>query len=220
MTSDKPLLKGENLAAMRGERLIFANVDFTVGAGEALTLTGRNGAGKSTLMRIIAGLARPFAGEVRWRGELALRQREEFTAEFIYAGHKDGLKTALTARENLEMAARLSGHHAATPDQALERFGILDLADLPVGYMSAGQRRRVALGRLILADAPLWLLDEPLTAIDAATIAVLGEVMREHLADGGLIVAATHAPLPGIEGWTLDIVPPAPEDWLDDGAAA
>lgn len=205
---------------MRGERLIFANADFAVGAGEALTLTGRNGAGKSTLMRIIAGLARPFAGEVRWRGEPALTDREGFAAEFVYAGHKDGLKTALTARENLAMAAQLSGHHAASPDQALERFGILDLAELPVGYMSAGQRRRVALGRLIQSDAPLWLLDEPLTAIDAATIAVLGEVMRTHLDSGGLIVAATHAPLPGIEGQTLEIVPPDPDDWLDDDEAA
>lgn len=223
MTPDgSPLLEGHRLAALRGDRLIFSHVDFAVGAGQVLTLTGRNGAGKSTLMRMIAGFVRPFAGEVHWRGEPALRQREEFAADFVYAGHKDGLKTALTAEENLEMVARLTGVRAVSPSVALDRFGIADLADLPVGYMSAGQRRRVALGRLVMADAPLWLLDEPLTAIDAATIEVLGQVMQAHLSDGGLIVAATHAALPGIDGDVLEITAPDEpyEDWFDDGEAA
>ena len=220
MTTDSaPLLEGIGLAALRGDRLIFSDIDFRLGPGEALTLTGRNGAGKSTLMRMIAGFIRPFTGEVRWRGEPALRDREAFAAEFVYAGHKDGLKTALTAEENLDMAARLTGVRVLSPADALDRFGIADLARLPVGYLSAGQRRRVALGRLVMSDAPLWLLDEPLTAIDAATIQVLGEVMRDHLGDGGMIIAATHAPLPGIEGAVLEITPP-PDDWLDDGEAA
>lgn len=209
---------------MRGDRLIFSHIDFGVAAGEVLTLTGRNGAGKSTLMRMIAGFIRPFAGDVHWRGERALSNREGFAAEFVYAGHKDGLKTALTALENLQMVARLTGVRSVEPEAALGQFGIADLADLPVGYMSAGQRRRVALGRLLLADAPLWLLDEPLTAIDAATIAVLGDVMQSHLAGGGLIVAATHAPLPGIEGKVLEITAPDfedndGEDWFDAAEA-
>jgi heme exporter protein A len=208
------VLEGHGLASLRGDRLIFSQVDFAVSAGEALTLTGRNGAGKSTLMRMIAGFVRPFAGQVSWRGERTLSQREAFAAEFVYAGHKDGLKTALTATENLEMVARLTGVRAVEPQMALDRFGIADLADLPVGYMSAGQRRRVALGRLVMADAPLWLLDEPLTAIDASTIQVLGDVMQAHLDQGGLIVAATHAPLPGIEGSMLEIT--APEE-IEDG---
>lgn len=216
MTTDgAPLLEGIGLAALRGDRLIFADIDFRLTAGAALTLTGRNGAGKSTLMRMIAGFIRPFTGEVRWRGEPALRHREAFSAEFVYAGHKDGLKTALTAEENLGMAARLTGARVLSPADALDRFGIADLAKLPVGYLSAGQRRRVALGRLVMSDAPLWLLDEPLTAIDVTTIAVLGEVMRDHLKRGGMIVAATHAPLPGIEGTVLEITPPQ-DDWLDD----
>lgn len=223
MTSDSaPLLEGIGLAALRGDRLIFSHVDFTLCAGQALTLTGRNGAGKSTLMRMIAGFVRPFAGAVHWRGEPALRIREAFSAEFVYAGHKDGLKTALTAQENLEMVARLTGVRTVDPATALARFGIADLADLPVGYMSAGQRRRVALGRLVMADAPLWLLDEPLTAIDAATVEVLDGVMQAHLAGGGMIVAATHAPLPGIDGPVLEITAPdaGDEDWFDDGEAA
>lgn len=222
MSSDNTvLLEGVDLAALRGDRLIFTHVDFNVSPGKVLTLTGRNGAGKSTLMRMIAGFIRPFAGEVLWRGDSALRQREAFAAEFVYAGHKDGLKTALTAAENLDMTARLTGARTVAPVEALDRFGIADLADLPVGYMSAGQRRRVALGRLVMADAPLWLLDEPLTAIDAATIRVLGDVLQTHLDQGGLIVAATHAPLPGIDGDVLEITAPDDElDWFDDGEDA
>ncbi|WP_416899383.1 MAG: heme ABC exporter ATP-binding protein CcmA [Minwuia sp.] len=220
MSSDAPVLEGEGLAAMRGERLIFADVDFRAGPGELLTLTGRNGAGKSTLMRMIAGLVRPFAGEVRWRGERTLSDRDAFSAEFVYSGHQDGLKTALTAAGNLDLWAGLTGAGRDRVAPALERFGIADLADLPVGYMSAGQRRRVALGRLLLGGQPLWLLDEPLTAIDRATVDVLGGVMREHLDAGGLIVAATHAPLPGVEGQVLEITPPELQpDWFDDDDA-
>ncbi len=200
---------------MRGERLIFTHIDFAVEAGGSLTLTGRNGSGKSTLIRMIAGLVRPFAGDVLWRGTRTLADRESFTAEFVYAGHKDGLKTALTAKENLTLTAGLTREAMVPPEAALERFGIADLADLPVGYMSAGQRRRVALGRLAMTDAPLWLLDEPLTAIDRSTIDILGQVMRDHLERGGLIVAATHAPLPGIDGQVLEITPPDEDGWFD-----
>jgi len=211
-------LAGHGLAAMRGERLIFADIDFAVSEGQALTLTGRNGAGKSTLLRMIAGLTKPFAGQITWRGQTAHTDREAFAAASVYSGHKDGLKTALSAIENLTMAARLSGHDPEGSLDALGRFGIADLAGLPVGYMSAGQRRRVALARLLQGNAPLWLLDEPLTAIDAASIDVLGKVMSDHLSGGGLIVAATHAPLPGINGDVLDITPPdLADDWLEGG---
>jgi heme exporter protein A len=203
---------------MRGERLLFSGLGFDVGAGDLLTLTGRNGAGKSTLIRMIAGLVRPFAGQLLWRGAKAHDDREAFAADCVYAGHRDGLKTALTARENLDMIGRLTGQRLLPPVEALDRFGIADLAELPVGYLSAGQRRRVALARLVMTDAPLWLLDEPLTAIDRASIAVLGRVMRDHLESGGLIVAATHAPLPEVEGAVLEITPPETDAWDDDGA--
>lgn len=208
------MLEGIGLAAMRGDRLIFADIGFAIAAGGMLTLTGRNGAGKSTLMRMIAGLARPFAGEVRWRGEPIAADPDAFRAELLYAGHKDGMKPALTAAENLALAARLKGGGAADPQEALARFGIEGLADLPVGYMSAGQRRRVALSRLLIEPAALWLLDEPVTALDRDAVAALGGVMADHLSAGGLIVAATHTPLPGVEGEQFEITPPENiDDW-------
>lgn len=211
------MLEGRGLAAMRGDRLIFADIDLAVPAGGMLTLTGRNGAGKSTLMRIVAGLTRPFAGEVLWRGENIAAEPDEFRAELLYSGHKDGMKTALTAVENLVLASRLRGGGGLQPREALARFGIADLADLPVGYMSAGQRRRVALSRLLIEKATLWLLDEPITALDRDAVATLGEVMSEHLAAGGAIVAATHSPLPGVAGERLEILPPAdPDGWYED----
>lgn len=214
------MLEGLGLAAMRGDRLIFADIDLSVAAGGMLTLTGRNGAGKSTLMRIVAGLARPFTGEVRWRGEPVSADPDGFRSELLYSGHKDGMKTALTAVENLNLAAQLRGGGGIAPRKALERFGIADLADLPVGYMSAGQRRRVALSRVLVEKATLWLLDEPITALDRDAVAVLGEVMTEHLGGGGLIVAATHTPLPGVGGETMEIRPPEfVEDWYEDAAA-
>lgn len=206
------MLSGEGLAALRGDRLIFAGLDFEVPAGGLLTLTGRNGAGKSTLIRIIAGLVRPFAGRVSWQGRDVARDRDAFAAEFLYSGHLDGLKLVLTAAENLSQFAALRGFDKPDVDAALTRFGIAELADLPVGYMSAGQRRRVALSRLVLAKLPLWLLDEPLTALDRTAVEQLGAVADEHRDGGGLIVAATHADLPGRPGERLEITAPEHED--------
>lgn len=200
---------------MRGDRLIFAGLDLAVGPGELLVLTGRNGAGKSTLMRIVAGFVRPFAGTVSWHGRPVTGDREAFAGDMACCGHLDGLKSALTAAENVGLHARLRGHGATGPHAALDRFGMAELADLPVGYMSAGQRRRVALARLLVAPAPLWLLDEPLTALDRAGIDRLGDVLDAHRRDGGMVVAATHADLPGRPGNRLEIVPPAFDD-IDD----
>lgn len=210
--ADAPLLEGRDLASLRGERLIFAHVDFTLAAGELLKLVGRNGAGKSTLMRMIAGLVTPFAGQVIWRGNPVRDDRDGFCADMIYAGHQDGLKTALTATENLELFARLRGATPGSAETALTAFGIGDLSGLPVRYMSAGQRRRVSLARLLVAPAQLWLLDEPLTALDTSAIEQLGAVVDAHRDDGGMVIAATHADLPGQPGKVLEIVPPDPFD--------
>ncbi len=214
--AEDPLLEGRSLAALRGERLIFTGIDVTLAPGELLKLVGRNGAGKSTLMRMIAGLVTPFAGQVTWRGNPVGDDRDGFCAEMIYAGHQDGLKTALTAAENLALFGRLRGAESRSADHALAAFGIGDLSDLPVRFMSAGQRRRVSLARLLVAPARLWLLDEPLTALDTGAIEQLGAVVDAHRTDGGMVIAATHADLPGRPGKVLEIVPPDPFD--DDDA--
>ncbi|NNM73562.1 heme ABC exporter ATP-binding protein CcmA [Enterovirga aerilata] len=185
----------DNLACRRAGRRVFDGLSFRLGPGEALAVTGRNGAGKSTLLGAIAGLVGRHAGEVSASGI-----GDRTLAESLHlVGHRDGLKGSLTAEENLAFAAALLGSQALAPADALARTGLPGAAQLPVAYLSAGQRRRVALARLLVAHRPLWLLDEPLTALDTAGQSLLAGIMAEHLAGGGLILAATHAPLP-IEG--------------------
>jgi heme exporter protein A len=182
-------LTGEGLAAARGGRRVFAGVDFEVEGGAALLVRGPNGAGKSTLLRIIAGFIRPEAGRVRLSGT----EGGEIGPLAQFAGHADAVKPALTALENARFWAAFLGGGA--PKAALERLGLAGLADIPAGYLSAGQRRRLGLARLALTRRPIWLLDEPTAALDAAGRADLADIMQEHLSRGGLIVAATHGPL-------------------------
>jgi heme exporter protein A len=182
----------DNLACRRSGRLVFADLSFGLGPGEALLVTGRNGAGKSSLLAILAGEIRPEGGAIRTEGI-----GERTLPEALHLiGHRDALKSALTAEENLAFARDLLGDPALTPGEALEAVGLAHAAPLPVAYLSAGQRRRVALARLLVARRSLWLLDEPTSALDAAAQEILFGLMRKHLADGGLIVAATHADLP------------------------
>ena len=176
-----------DLTAVRGGRTVFSGVSFTLGEGQALAVTGPNGAGKSTLLRLVAGLLAPAGGKV------ALDPTPEDSA-IHYLGHLDGLKTALTVRQNLEFWRVLWKGGPVSP--ALVRLGLESLTDLHVGVLSAGQRRRVALARLLVARRPLWLLDEPATALDANAEATLGAVIGEHLAGGGMAIVATHRPLP------------------------
>ena len=168
------------IAAFRGERLVLRDVSLAVPAGGALLLTGPNGSGKSTLLRILAGLRRPDAGSIEWPGPVA------------YLGHLDAIKPGLTAAENLSFAAARGG---SLPD-ALAAMDLTPLADTPARLLSAGQKRRLALARLMLAPAPVWLLDEPTLGLDAASVARLGIVLAAHRAGGGMVVAATHLPLP------------------------
>ncbi len=184
-------LIGEGLAAQRGGRTIFENIGFSVAGGELLAVTGRNGAGKSTLLRVIAGLLEPVAGQIHLDPE---PDAGAMTATH-YFGHLDGLKPALTVSDNLAFARRIYGGDGDIED-ALDAVGLVHLLDLPAGRLSAGQKRRVALARLLVATRLVWLLDEPATALDAAAEEMLGRLMAAHLAGGGLVIAATHRPLP------------------------
>jgi heme exporter protein A len=189
-------LLAENLACRRGGRLIFEGLSFSLASGEAIALTGRNGAGKSSLIAMLCGRLHPDGGSILIEGA----GDEPALAEISHlVGHRDGLKTALTAGENLAFAQAVLGDAALAPPEALAVVGLAHAAELPVGYLSAGQRRRVALARLLVSRRPYWLLDEPMSALDIASQAMLAGLMRDHLARGGAILAATHGPL-GLDG--------------------
>lgn len=179
------------VACVRGNRRIFHNLNFEVGAGQAVSVTGPNGSGKSSLLRVIAGFLRPAEGTIVLEG---VSEENPISEQAHYLGHADALKPALTVAENLSFWARYFGGTGA-PTPALEAVGLAGLAHLPAGYLSAGQRRRLSLGRLLAAPRPIWLLDEPLSSLDSAGQELLAAIMRKHMAGGGIIVAATHAPL-------------------------
>ena len=186
-------LSGSSLACVRGGKPVFANLNFALASGEALTVTGPNGAGKSSLLRLIAGLLRPNAGELAVSGGDPERTIAE---QAHYLGHLDPLKSSLSCIENLRFWARfLGGSPCSSPREALDTVGLQSVSELPAGYLSAGQRRRLSLSRLLAVARPIWLLDEPGTALDAAGQSLLRDLMRAHLDRGGLIVAATHGPL-------------------------
>jgi heme exporter protein A len=187
------VLQAEELAVFRGERLVFRDLDFSVPAGGAMVLTGANGSGKSTLLRLLAGLVRPIAGRLLWDGEDALADLPSHAARVTYLGHLDAVKPGLTVSENLRFTATMSG---GVVDDALDALDLGDLADVPARFLSAGQKRRLALARLSLSTAPLWLLDEPTVGLDVASQERVGAVLRAHRARGGIVVAATHVPLP------------------------
>ena len=187
-------LQAEGLACSRGGREVFRNVSFRVPAGEALIVTGRNGAGKSSLLRMIAGLVRIAAGRLSLDGGTADTPIGE---QAHYLGHQDAMKPSLTVAENLHFWMRFLGsRNDITP--ALELLDLAPLADLPAGYLSAGQRRRLSVARIVSVSRPVWLLDEPTSTLDAPSQGRLSDVMRGHLAGGGIIVAAAHGPI-GLE---------------------
>lgn len=188
-------LVAQDLAVCRGERTIFAGLSFVAPPGEALILTGPNGAGKTTLIRTIAGFLRPAAGKLQLEAGDPDRTLGE---QCHYVGHRNALKSNLTVLENLAFWHGYLGGHDVVAGQAgaaLDTFGLLGLSHIPAGYLSDGQRRRLCLARLLLAPRPLWLLDEPATALDAASHGVLEAVIERHLRAGGLVVIATHNPI-------------------------
>jgi heme exporter protein A len=185
-------LSALNLACHRGGREVFAGVSFAVASGEVLAVTGRNGAGKSSLLRTVVGLVRVAHGSFTLEGgeaDLTIAEQAH------YLGHQDALKTSLSVAENLTFWTGFLGRKAADIAAALAAVGLDSLADLPAAYLSAGQRRRLSIARLVAVKRPIWLLDEPMSTLDAAAQDRLGGLMRTHLADGGLILAATHGPL-------------------------
>jgi heme exporter protein A len=184
-------LSGTDLTCWRGGREVFRGVGFQVASGEGLLLTGRNGAGKSSLLRMIAGLLRIAGGRLEFNGGAT---DHDIAEQAHYLGHLDAFKPALTVLENLSFwIDYLNG--TGKPQAALETVGLGSLADLPASYLSAGQKRRLSLARLVAIRRPLWLLDEPTSALDAAAQAMLLDLMRQQLASGGLIIAATHQSL-------------------------
>jgi heme exporter protein A len=186
-------LRSENLACERGGRGVFANLNFSLSGGKALVVTGRNGAGKSSLLRVIAGLLRRSAGHIELTGGTADATLAE---QSHYLGHLDAVKPSLSVGENLRFWARYLGAPRGAPiGPALDAVDLGPLADLPAAYLSAGQRRRLSIARLVAVKRPLWLLDEPTSALDAPSQTRLAALMRDHLAGGGLIVAAAHGPI-------------------------
>ncbi len=180
------MLEVRRVAAIRGDRLVFGPISFAVAAGGALLLVGPNGSGKSTLLRLLAGLGRTETGGVFWNGADALADRTAHGARVAYVGHQDAVKPGLTASENLGRGA----------EAALASVGLENLAELPARMLSAGQKRRLALARLATREAPLWLLDEPTLGLDTASVARFGVLLAAHRAKGGVVVTATHLPLP------------------------
>ncbi|WP_174254894.1 heme ABC exporter ATP-binding protein CcmA [Acidisphaera sp. S103] len=187
------VLAAEDIAVFRGERLVLHDLSFTVPSGGALVLAGPNGSGKSTLLRLLAGLVRPAAGRVLWDGADALGDLAGHGRRVAYVGHQDAVKPGLTVMENLHFAASASDRPIAA---ALSALGLQALAELPARMLSAGQKRRLALSRLMLSTAPLWLLDEPTLGLDTGSIERFGTLLAAHRASGGMVVAATHVPLP------------------------
>jgi len=192
-----PLLKVSDLACRRGGRPVFDRLSFALGAGELLALVGRNGSGKTTLLRALALLVRPLAGTILWQGAEVQADPDAWRGRVAWLGHLDGLKGDLSVRENLLGAERLRGRVPAADrlEQALAAYDLGALGDRAVRTLSAGQRRRTALARVMLTEAPLWLLDEPLNALDAPAQQSFRVVLQQHLAQGGLAIAATHADL-------------------------
>jgi heme exporter protein A len=207
------LFAGHALACRRGERLVFTGLSFRVAAGAALLLRGPNGSGKSSLLRCMAGLLAPVAGAQTWNDQPIALDADAHRARLRYLGHQDAIKPALTVLENLALWQQLHGRHDVVAiGGALAGLGLDHLAELPARLLSAGQRRRVALARLLASPASLWLLDEPTTALDDDGVERFARMVSDHRAAGGLVVLSSHGD-PGIAGDVLALsdFAPAPE---------
>ena len=183
-----------DLVCVRGERRLFQDLSFSQAAGELLYVHGPNGSGKTTLLRTLCGLALPEAGEIRWRGENIRRLGEDYHREMAYVGHLNGVKDELTAFENLRVMAQLAGvdDWDERAMAALQRLELRACAELPGKVLSQGQKRRVALARLLLAPRTLWIMDEPFNALDVKAVATIQDILIEHLDNGGMAILTTH----------------------------
>jgi len=188
------MLQAHNLTCVRDERTLFSELNFTVSPGDIVQIEGANGAGKTSLLRILAGLSRAEQGDVLWQQRPIRKQREAWHSALLYLGHQPGVKAVLSARENLRF------FHPSEPEerlwQALEEVDLTGYEEVPVAQLSAGQQRRVALARFWLSRAPLWILDEPLTAIDKSGVIKLMALFGRHADNGGSVILTTHQDLP------------------------
>jgi heme exporter protein A len=196
---------GSELTCARGERLVFAGLGFEMGPGEALVLEGRNGSGKTSLLRLMAGLGRPASGRIGWDGGDIAEDMETHAARTRYIGHLDAVKPQLSVLENIAFWAALHGADEAAARNGLADFGLDALAQAPARYLSAGQRRRLALARLAASPGALWLLDEPTIALDRASVQALMDAIARHLAGGGMAVIATNVDLALADARRLDV---------------
>ena len=191
MTSNPPLLEAQALAFHRQEEVVFGPLEFRLDAGELMLIEGNNGSGKTTLMRILTGLLRAEQGELKWRGEVLTWDR--CSGEVVFLGHQLGLKAELSARENLAFTIGLHGqHNPGGIEEALARVGLAGYEDEPVRKLSAGQKKRVALARLLLIPAALWLLDEPYANLDRSGIELVDVLLAAHIASGGAALVTSH----------------------------
>jgi heme exporter protein A len=201
------MLRGIDLACVRGERPLFNGVDLAVDGGEWLHVRGANGVGKTSLLRLLVALAQPSEGQIRWQGEPIAECAAAYRRELLFLGHQGALKDDLTALENIELAGALDGVQPARAEvtAALRRFGLHGREELPVRFLSAGQKRRVLLARLLTRKATLWVLDEPFTALDAKAVTMLSELIAQHLAGGGMAVVTSHQPISVAGGKALEL---------------
>jgi heme exporter protein A len=209
------MLEVLDLSCRRGDRLLFSGLGFDLPAHTLLHVRGRNGSGKTTLLRALCGLLQPDAGDIRWRGEPITELGDDFNRELLYFGHLNGIKADLTGLENLRVAATLDQDPVRDADivAALAEIGLAGFEDLPTRMLSQGQKKRVALARLILSKAPLWILDEPFTALDTDAVALLEQLIARQVARGGAVVLTTHQEVALTRGEIrrLDLGPAAPQ---------
>lgn len=191
------MLEVSNLACSRGDHRLFSGLGFDLQSGQIMQVQGANGSGKTSLLRTLCGFLMPDEGDIRWRGKNISELDEDYYAEMLYLGHLNAIKDELNALENLRISAGLSG--VALEEKgamaALRRMGLRGREMLPAKVLSQGQRRRVALARLLVSNAKLWILDEPLTALDVGAVTLIEEMISEHLAQQGMVIFTTHQPL-------------------------
>lgn len=188
------MLSVANLECARGDRRLFTDLAFTLEPNTLLHVHGPNGSGKTTLLRTVCGLVLPVSGEIAWNGTNIRKLKEDYLKEVFYLGHHNALKDEMDALENLQVSTRLAGHPASEANiiKALRRMGLKGREELPTKVLSQGQKRRVALARLLLTNASLWILDEPFTALDVTAVKLLAEVIAEHIAKTGMVILTTH----------------------------
>jgi heme exporter protein A len=196
------MLEVVDLTCRRGDRRLFSELSFSLEPGSLLHVRGRNGSGKTTLLRALCGLLAPEAGEIRWKGKDSRRLGDDFRADILYFGHLNGIKGDLTGIENLRVSTTLNGDWGEEDRlwSVLGRMGLAGFEDLPTRMLSQGQKKRVALARLLVSGAPLWILDEPFTALDTDAVDLLQTLIAGHVEDAGMVVLTTHQEVPITSG--------------------